>query len=151
MNSFVIDSSVYISRFNEKDIFHAVTKRFFLQLEKALPEAHFFMPSLVLFEVANYFCREGNPNMKKTYERFERAVLEDLQFTIDILDFEFLFAFRRFIPKVRLKTSDAAIACSATIHNATLVSWDKQLLKNAKSHVATATPRELLKKLQGTG
>lgn len=146
MNSFVIDSSVYIARFNKKDVFHSVTKRFFLQLEKVLSEAHFFMPSLVLFEVANYFCREGNLNMKKTYERFERAVLKDLQFTIDILDFEFLFAFRRFIPKVRLKTSDAAIACSAAIHNAVLVSWDKRLLKNAKPHVAIMTPREFLKR-----
>lgn len=147
MNSFVIDSSVYIARYNKNDVFHETTKIFFRKASLKLRHAKFFMPILVLFEVTNYFSRNKDSKIKTNYEIFEKEAIKDLQNSIDILDSEFLFAFRRFVTKINLKTADAIIACSAAIHNATLVSWDKKLLKAVKSSVSTATPAELNRKL----
>lgn len=136
MKSFILDSSIYISYLNPKDVFYAETSMFIKKITS--PDVNFVVPIIVFLEVGNV--------LQKKFPRFKN---EDLirffeDHTIVNLDLELarhlLVVFKDF----RLKTSDAIIAACAKLTDAKLVTWDEKFQKEAKRLVNAQTPREFI-------
>ena len=60
------------------------------------------------------------------------------------IDLEFIRVIYPLFKKTTLKTSDALLVAVAALHETTLISWDKQLLKEAMHVVPAMTPTEYL-------
>lgn len=136
----LIDSSVFIAFFNDADFFHKESVAFF---EKLLENKNvsIVLPILVFLEVANTLKKKiGAFNEEKLLEAFNKYEKVDLNFDSAV---NFLLLFK----KVNLKTSDAIIAACAKLTNATLVTWDEKLVKEAKILVNAQTPTKLLRKI----
>lgn len=133
----LIDSSVFIAFFNDADVFHKETVVFF---EKFLEDknAIIVLPILVFLEMVNVLQKKiGAFNEEKLLEAFNRYEKTDLSFGSSR---EYLLLFKHF----NLKTSDAIITACAKLTNATLVTWDEKLIKEAKKLVNAQTPRRFL-------
>ena len=136
MKAFILDSSVYISYLNPQDTLHMKTKNFINSITS--PDIDFIVPIIIFLEVGNV--------LQKILPQFRNDDL--LRFfedhTIINLDIELaqqmLIIFKHF----NLKTSDAIIVACSKMENATLITWDEKLVKQAKSLTNAQTPRTFL-------
>ena len=136
MKRFILDSSVYISYLNPKDVLHTETKRFINKITS--PGVNFIVPIIVFLEVGNVLQKIlpkfRNENLVRFFE--DHTIIRlDLQQA-----YELLTTFKNF----NLKTSDAIILGTAILNNATLITWDEQFQKEAKKSVDTQTPKTFL-------
>lgn len=132
---YLVDSSVYISLYVEDDVFHNQTVSAALIIEAELV----VVPTLVIAEVITVLSR-NQPSKVATALRhlFREEVIA--------LDSDFLSKFSKYASRsLHLKTSDLVIAVTASVHKATLVTWDKQLLTFAGSICTVVSPSTLLK------
>ncbi|MCL4418398.1 MAG: type II toxin-antitoxin system VapC family toxin [Actinobacteria bacterium] len=139
MHSLLLDSSVYISYFNERDIFHRDTAEFIHSV--ASPDTTFIVPITVPLEVGNI--------LYKTVEKFkyEDLILFFKDHDIVNLDLELASELLKLFKNFNLKTSDAIILAIAELADAALITWDKKLQKEAEKLVPAYTPKSFISKL----
>lgn len=134
----LIDSSVFISFFNDADVFHKDSVVFF---EKLLEDKNVInvLPILVLLEMVNVLQQKiGVFNEKKLLEAFNKYEKVDLSF-------ESCRGYLLLFNRLHLKTSDAIITACAKLTNAILITWDEKLVKEAKKLANAQTPATFLK------
>jgi len=138
VKAFILDSSVYISYLNPLDTLHTKTKNFINSITS--PDIDFIVPIIVFLEVGNV--------LQKILPQFRNDDL--LRFfedhTIINLDIELAQQMLTIFKHFNLKTSDAIIVACSKMENATLVTWDEKLLKEAKKVADTQTPKTFLSK-----
>lgn len=135
----LIDSSVYIAFFKDSDFFHKESVALIEKLSED-KKVSIVLPILVFLEILNVLYKKlGAFDEKKLLNSFNKYEKVDLDFE-SAVDFMLLFK------KVNLRTSDAIIAACAKMEDATLVTWDEELVKEAKKLVSTQTPKTLLNK-----
>lgn len=135
----LLDSSIFISFFNDEDILHNETTKLIKTLLEE-KELVIIIPVLIFLEVANTIT-------KKTGKFNERQLFKIFGFyeTID-LDLEFASSLIPMFKELNLKTSDAIIAATAKLTASWLITWDQKLQKAAQKIVTTQTPIEFLHK-----
>lgn len=135
MKPFILDSSVYISYLNPKDVFHVETKRFIAKLTS--PDIDFVVPIIVFLEVGNVL-QKTSPHFKNEdlIKFFEDHTIVNLD--LDIAK-KLLVIFKKF----NLKTSDAIILGTAILNNSKLITWDERFREEAKKFVDIKTPKEI--------
>ncbi len=141
-STLVIDSSVFLSAFLEKEVYHKDSICFFEDLKKV--QYKIIVPSLVIFEVLNNFYRHGGN--KEQEERIFRNLQNSSAFSLIPLDSNFLE--KIYLPlhhHFDLKTADSIFATIAFFYEAVLISWDKKLISQTKKHIQALTPKEFLK------
>lgn len=135
----LIDSSVFIAFFNDADVFHKESVVFFEELLED-KNAINVLPILVFLEMANVLQQKIDAfNEEKLLEAFNKYEKVDLSFDSSR---KYLLLFNKF----HLKTSDAIITACAKMENATLVTWDEKLVKEAKKFANAQTPKTFLNK-----
>ena len=136
----LIDSSVFIASLIETDRCHSASRHFFGVLERGEKQTVLVEPSTIILEIANVLTRSGRVR--------EASLLLNYFTSVEIVpvDNEFITHAIPLLRRVNLKTADAIIAISAHLWDATLVSWDKKLLQEAKRITRAFTPEEYLKK-----
>lgn len=137
----LIDSNVYVSAFVKSDRFHEVSA---LCLEHLLVNNNAVIVSaLALFEVITVLMRkhedEGNVRMFSTSIK-SMSNLTPLGLSGDMEPDLFLHGF-----SVLLKTSDLIMVLTAFEERAILLTWDNQMLREAKKIIRCFTPKEFLK------
>lgn len=131
MKSLILDSSVFISSADPRDVFHHSTRNFIIGLEEKMQDIEIIVPILIVLEVSNILKK----SVQESMWIFEGGRI--IEFTVDLVD-KIIPIFR----SVRLKTSDAAIVACAKIFDADLISWDKKLVKEAKHLVKAYMPED---------
>lgn len=138
MRPLLIDASVFVSAVLESDVHHRASREFFKTLRRAEERPLFIVPATVVLEMANVLTKFGKHRQAASMaERF--PILQTVA-----IDDTFITQAIPVLQKVRLKTADATVAISAFLHNATLVSWDRQLLREARRIVSTALPDQYI-------
>jgi|SRR3990172_3431696 len=132
-----IDSSVYLSSLFKEDVNHKDSFRFFQKIEKQV-NITVVLPLTIALEVENVYYRQ-------TAREFDFSETESLRVDWIYINNDFYHYIWKERPKASLKTSEMIILSLATAQKATFVSWDKQLLKEAKRHVKAMTPSGYLK------
>lgn len=133
----LLDSSVFISFFNDTDVFHLNTVNYIKNLleDKKLT---IIMPALVFLEVAYVLTKQlrifDEEKILTVFAKYERIPLT----------FSLIEKILPFLRHITLKTSDAALVAIAKYTDATLITWDEQLLAKAGKFVKTQTPIQLL-------
>jgi predicted nucleic acid-binding protein len=122
VRNIVIDSCVFISHFG-KDKFTTQSKSFFQKISKT--NTQIILPALVAAEVLVVLRQNGAINLEEITQIFTQLKFSAInKETIENL------AILLKNNASHLKTSDLIIALTAKLNNATLITWDKQLLKN---------------------
>jgi predicted nucleic acid-binding protein len=137
---FILDSSVYISYLNPKDVLHIETKRFINKITS--PDINFIVPIIVFLEVGNV--------LQKILPKFRN---EDLirffeDHTIVSLDLQQAYELLAIFKNFNLKTSDAIILGTAILNNARLITWDEKFKKGAKKLLDVQTPKTFISLLE---
>lgn len=124
---FTIDSSVLISMLIDLQANHSDSKNFlnYVINKKGL----LVMPMIIFFETFHTLKRLGFFDVKNAHEVFIEFCNYDY-FKFFDLDMKFFNYFKQVDCFNNLKTSDAIIASAAFLTESTLISWDKQLIKN---------------------
>jgi predicted nucleic acid-binding protein len=128
----VIDSSVFISHFG-KDGLTRQSKSFFQKISQT--DTQIILPALVAAEVVVVLRQNGAVNLEKIFQIFSQMKFSEIN-RKTIKDLATFFKTNQSY----LKTSDLIIAHTTKLNQATLVTWDKQLLKN--NFCKTTTPKE---------
>lgn len=138
----LIDASVYLSALLEMESNSEVSRKFFERLRiDTLHIAPPIMPTIVVLEIANVLIRHSRPHdLHASFQALSAAFLVSI-------DREFILQSLPFLRQVRLKTADAVLAACAAIHGATLITWDAQLLREARKVTSAATPKDILLEL----
>lgn len=132
MKKIVIDSCVFISHFG-KDEFTYQSKSFFQKISQT--NTQIILPALVAAEVLVVLRQNGAINLEKITQIFSQMEFSEIN-RETIKDLSNLLEINR----PYLKTSDLIIVLTAKLNKATLVTWDKQLLRN--NFCKTTTPKE---------
>lgn len=141
MTKVTIDSSVFLSSLLEGDRFHDESRLFFEQLKRQ--EVIIVEPITVLLEVGNILQKQGMRDIGKILDRM--AQFQILELTLPMLaDAHFVFQ------KCRLKTADAIVVWCASVSESILVSWDNQLVREAKKLAIAEKPTEYIKRSDAT-
>lgn len=135
MQRLTIDTSVYVSLLEEADALHEPSLAFFNTINQA--EISIVVPATVPLEVVNAVIRYGRTEIQEVVRQFlivdimpiDRAMIEKVP---------------QVFHQVRLKTADALVVFTASAYETTLISWDKQLLKEAAHIVPAMTPSQYL-------
>lgn len=141
--SIVIDSSIFISSLISGDTNHKISRKFLAAVKKKKRQV--IIPMLAVFEILHaYFklCKD----IDKTDRLYQMLIDWNVDGTLRIINMEaealvYFTAHHHLFP---LKTADTIIAITAHHFKSTLISLDKQLLKNAKKHIRTITPMQFL-------
>lgn len=136
MNAYTIDASVFISAFITTEAFHAVSKAWLDRLKSE--ETHIYCPTLVMVEVAAALARVTKDAANA--ENFARTLADIPNLTLVALDVEFAQKTLHLAVVSLLRGADAVYAAVAQEYAATLVTWDKEMLKRAVSVVPTLSP-----------
>ena len=130
-----IDTSVFISSFEESDSLHSESLRFFNAINQE--ESSIVVPVTIVFETFNNLIQRGWTDTSLMRAQFE---------SMDVISLD-RFDITRALPifrQVKLKTADAIVVFVSKEYRAILVSWDKQLIKEATRVVSAMTPTEYL-------
>lgn len=127
----VVDSSVFISGLGQKDVYSNESSVFFAKAQRT--GATIAIPTLAICETLLILSKQHHPKLFHIYQRL-------LGFYLISLDDTLIESFVNTLPAITtpLKSSDMVITVTAKIFRATLVTWDRQLLK--QSIVAALTP-----------
>lgn len=133
----LIDSSVYIAFFKNNDVFHKKSVAFIEKLSED-KNVSIVLPILVFFEITNILYKNrihfDEKKLRNSFNKYEK---------ID-LNFKFAADFMLLFKKVNLRTSDAIIASCAKMEDATLVTWDEKLIKEAEKLTDVQNPTGIL-------
>lgn len=137
----LLDSNVYISAYVKSDLFHQVSEACleYLQVHGDM----IIMSYLALFEVITVLMRMRE---KESHIRFFSEIMKamsnrpPLGLTADMEPSLLLHGF-----SISLKTSDMIMALTAFEEQAILLTWDKQMIREAKKIIRCVTPEEFLK------
>lgn len=141
---FLIDSSVYLSSLLPHDSTHQISRKFFAALQRET-SLQIVLPLIVALEVINNVYRYTQTRQE---DQILNALSDPALFTIVDIDTSFLQEI--FLPHYtafRLKTADSIIAVASLHHQATLVTWDKRLLRQTQDRLTTVTPAQVLEGL----
>ena len=134
----VLDSSVFISYLNADDVFYEISVQFIESLLKK--KTTIIIPVIVFLEVSNVLLRKDrNLTQNDVIDIFQQHKMVNI-------DLDFAKKLLPLFKKFNLKTSDAIILGAAIINNATLVTWDEKLFKEAKKLANVQTPKTFLNK-----
>jgi len=128
----VIDSCVFISHFGKDGLTHQ-SKSFFQKISQT--NTQIILPALVAAEVVVILRQNGAINLEKIFQIFSQMKFSEIN-RESIKDLATFLKTNR----SSLKTSDLIIALTTKLNKATLVTWDKQLLKN--NFCKATTPKE---------
>ena len=133
MESLTLDSSVLVALFNQEDSHHQQTRHLIEFLKDQSPRV--IVPLTIILEVVHILQKKakGKTSIPLLLEYFG-------QFQIVNLDTDFISLFIQHHTLFSLKTADTIVAITAFAFQTTLVSWDDQLIKQAKSHIRAVTP-----------
>lgn len=137
---FTIDSSVLISMLIELQSNHSDSKNFmdYVMDRKGI----LVVPIIIFFETFHTLKRLGFFDVKNAHEIFIQFCNYS-NFKFLDLNMKFFNYFKQIDCFDNLKTSDAVIASAAFLTESTLISWDRQLIKNT---INSYTPTEFLDK-----
>ncbi len=135
-----VDSCVFVSFFS-KEIHTEASKSFFHAILE-IENTSVYIPQIVFLEVLNVLYREGNHNLNRVIKHLEQ--FPQVVFPQGMNSLFVKLASRKKFPK--LKTFDLLIALLAKKHNAMLISWDRQLVHQAKNICQAMTPRSFVTK-----
>ena len=135
--NYVIDASVFVSAAQASDVHYAESVLLFGQLEKT-PNANVFCPTLLLAEYSASIAR-------RTSDASLAESLVDLLDTIQGLKLESLTQSRahraaEVAARFRLRGADAVYVALAEEFNATLITWDNEMLQRSAAVVQLLTP-----------
>ena len=131
----VVDSSVFVSSLSPSDSTCDISQKFLSKLGTQ----EVILPTLVLAEVATVLHRIG-------YTKILTVVRNISAFAQVPLDQEFIDFLLARLPKMPpIKTADMIIVCASKEKHATLVTWDRQLLKLPKKICEVVTPEAYLR------
>lgn len=134
----VVDSSVFVASLSPIDSTHVVSRSFLSKLDTQ----EVLLPTLVIAEVAIVLYRNG-------YKEIPTVVRNVSSFPLMPLDREFINLMVAGLPNMPpLKTADMIIVSTAKEAQATLVTWDKQLLRLPASICKITTPEAFLNQQQ---
>ena len=129
MTKVVIDSSVYISYYGS-DIHSPLAKKFFKSNSQLI---YVVTPTLVIAETLTILAKQNFPHLETITQTLLRTEVINL-------DAQFLKSLTSHLSSSRgqsLRASDLIIALTAKSTNATLITWDKQLLSQTLCPVST--------------
>lgn len=135
-NSLVIDSSVFISAWGKADKFTNISEMF-LSVISNYPHVDIIMPTIVIAETITNLGKQGNININAINSHM-------LNFNLENLDSDFLKKYPDFTQRSLLKTSDLIIAATTNLHQATLITWDKQHLSPKQTLCQAISPAQFL-------
>lgn len=131
----VVDSSVFIASLSPSDSTHDISRQFLSKL--AVQDV--ILPTLILAEVATVLHRNK-------YKEIPTVIRNISTFPLVHLDHDFIEQMMGKLPEMPvLKTADMIIVICAKAAKATLVTWDKQLLKLQKKVCEVITPDGFLR------
>ena len=131
----LVDSSVFISFFNETDVFYKETIKLINKLAKDRT-VELILPILVFLEVVYV--------LQKQLKKFDEEKIMRIFIASRSVELTYNLA-KEILPIMRninLKTSDAIIVATAKLTDAILITWDQKLKKEAAKLVKTKTPQE---------
>jgi predicted nucleic acid-binding protein len=141
MNEFVVDSSVFLSLMLREEDSHKSTKKAWEYVSN-MPQGVILFPRLVVLEMSNRYHQLSGSilHMNHIHE-----IIESMggAFQMD-MDDELHEVANELIPKLSLKTSDLIIVAHAKLAGATLLTWDKRMIREASKAVKVITPEEVL-------
>ncbi len=137
MTKITIDSSVFLSALIDGDRFHDESRVFFDNIKDQ--NSVIVEPITVLLEVVNILIKNGVRDAGLVLERLLEFQILDLDASM-FSDSQFVFQ------KCRLKTADALVVWCASVSESILVSWDRQLLREAKKLAIAENPSEYIKR-----
>lgn len=139
----VVDSSVVISSLIESDPSHEFSRNFLSELKKK--KQQIILPILAVFEVLHAYFRLCK-DQEKTDKLYQALIDWNLTGFLRIANLEasFLVYFTANHHLFPIKTADCVMALTAHRLQSPLISWDKQLLKNAKKNIQAMTPEKFL-------
>lgn len=127
----VIDSNVFVSTLGKPDNFTCESQKFFKNLNS---DIEIILPSLVVMETKVAIFKQNPLTLKPMTKYFQG-------FNIVPLDAQFINSAIRSLQKdILLKSSDLIIALTAKMHQATLVTWDNNLIRYANKLCPVVTP-----------
>lgn len=130
----VIDASVLISTLGKPDVFTKKSEEFF---RSVATHNYFILPSIAVAEVITNLQKQKMKNINKKIDYI-------FGLTVIALDTEFLKEFTILSKNPKLKTSDLVISITAKLYDATLITWDKQLLSRSNTICKTQSPKEYI-------
>jgi predicted nucleic acid-binding protein len=141
MNIF-IDSSVYVSAFQENEPQHKCSLEF---LEKVYHDENIrvVVSPLVVIEVLNVLARKNNK--KPALKRVQNSIFNPDGVSICEISEDLIDSFFSAALKISLKTADLMIILSASSEADVLIGWDKKMIKEGKKIMNCLTPEEYLK------
>ncbi len=134
----MVDSSVFVSFFNDKDIFNKKTTKLFEHFSQE-KSVELILPIIVFLEITHVLQKILiNFDGQQIFKIFSSSKMLDLTYSQanDLLPI---------MASLSLKTNDAAITAIAKVTSSTLITWDNKLQKEAIKLVKTYTPQEFMK------
>lgn len=139
-----IDASVFVSSAREKELHHRGSLHFLDEV--AFHNVPGYGPALVLAECAGALARRTGS------EQEANGLVEALQsfpgFELIPLDLPLARRAAQIAARHRLRGADAVYAATAERQDATLITWDTEMLDRGASVVPTLTPVEWLEERQ---
>jgi len=131
---YVIDASVFVASARSDEPHYLISRKFLREAQTL----DIYCPTLVLAECAAAIARQtNNPSLAEELVR----IIEDFPgINLISLDLPLARKAAQIAVEHRLRGADAAYAAVAVTFNATLISWDQEMLKRCPPAVETITP-----------
>lgn len=142
MKALLVDASVFVAALLESNTHHAASRQFFTLLRENEKLPYLVVPATIVLEVANILTKFGRHREARSLPSY----FPTLQ--VVPVDDSFIRQAMPVFARVHLKTADAIVVATAFLWKAHLVSWDRQLLREAKHLIPALTPPEYLKLLR---
>jgi predicted nucleic acid-binding protein len=141
---YVVDASVWVSRFVARDAFHTPSRLWIGALLAA--QTIIAAPALVLPEVGGALARQtGRPDLAlRALALLQR--LPNVRFTF--IEADLARSAAELAAELRLRGADAVYVALAKRLGVPLVTWDKEQGERAAARVETLSPAELLDRNQ---
>lgn len=132
----VVDASVWVSLFVERDVHYEITFNWFNQLHTK--QQWFATPMLALPEVAGAVARRTGHSDFGRYAIHQLLRIPTLRLLP--IDRELAWAAARLAADLQIRGADATYIVVALTMNASLVTWDNDMLTRASKAVKVYTP-----------
>jgi predicted nucleic acid-binding protein len=137
LQPYLIDSSVYISALQDNDPFHDRSQAFLENMAHAHTEV--IVPAIVLTEVLSVIRKHKNSTPTELLD-LKHNLLAPERFYLLPLDEALIEQILLFPGRSTLKTNDFLIVATAWATRSLLITWDKQMLKQALPVTAAKFP-----------
>lgn len=139
----VVDASVLLANFVPHENKHALAKQFLERVKHR--KLTLILPVITFCETLQVYFRIFQ-NRDAQDRLFQEMIDWNIQKNLRLMNLEaaFLTYFAAHHTLFALKTSDSVLALTAKRFKCPLISWDKQLIQNARPHVQAMTPEKFL-------